>query len=238
MTNEESHLPFINLLPNIVTLIGLTIGLTSIRYALDQKWENAVSLIVIAAFIDGFDGRIARALNASSKFGAALDSLADFVNFGVAPAILLYLWSLTTIPYKGIGWAITTLIIICCAFRLARFNSDEGLGNIFQGISAPCGGGLLLLPIMLSFNDLISFTITTYMIAVYSMTVAVMMASNIPTISIKNFQIHNRFFVPTLIIITIFFALLIIRPWICLPLIGLLYILSIPITVFLHRDKS
>ena len=237
MMKKESHLPFVNLLPNIVTLIGMTIGLTSIRYALDQKWENAVGLIVISAFIDGLDGRLARALNASSKFGAALDSLADFLNFGIAPAILLYLWSLTNIPIKGVGWAVTTLIIVCCAFRLARFNSDEAIENTFKGISAPCGGGLLLIPIMLSFND-IPFTITTPMIAFYAITIAIMMAGNLATISIKSFQIPSQFFVPTLIIFAIFFAILVIRPWICLPLIGLLYILSIPITVFLYRNKS
>lgn len=237
MGKKDSYQPIINLLPNIVTLSGLIIGLTSIRYALDQKWENAVSLIVISAFIDGFDGRLARALNASSKFGAELDSLADFVNFGVAPAILLYLWSLITIPYKGVGWAITTFVIACCAFRLARFNSHEGTENLFHGISAPCGGGLLLVPIMLSFNDALPEGTTAIMIAIYAIIIALMMASNLPTISIKKLQIPNKLFFPILVLITIFFALLIIRPWICLPIMGLLYLLSIPITIFHYHKK-
>ena len=132
MKNKDSKLPLVSMIPNIVTLLGMIIGLTSIRYALDFKWEYAVGLIVISAFIDGLDGRIARALNASSKFGAELDSLADFLNFGIAPAILLYLWSFTHIHFKGVGWSITILIIVCCAFRLARFNCEESNDNIFK----------------------------------------------------------------------------------------------------------
>jgi CDP-diacylglycerol---serine O-phosphatidyltransferase len=236
---RESHLPFISLLPNIVTLIGMTIGLTSIRYSMDAKWEYAVALIVISAFIDGFDGRLARALNASSKFGAELDSLSDFANFGVAPAILLYSWSLHSIPFKGVGWAVAALVIICCAFRLARFNSNESSGErgFFQGVSAPCGGGLLLVPIMLSFDD-IAITMDVTVVAGYAVLIALLMASNIPTISIKRLQIPRILLFPILIAITAFFVLLVIRPWVFLPLLGLIYILSIPVTILLHHKRT
>jgi CDP-diacylglycerol--serine O-phosphatidyltransferase len=233
---KDSSLPFVNLLPNIITLIGMTIGLTSIRYALDSKWEYAVGLIVISAFIDGLDGRVARALNASSKFGAELDSLADFLNFGIAPAILLYLWSFMNIPLKGVGWSITALIIICCSIRLARFNASETQENVFKGVSAPCGGGLLLVPIMLSFDDF-NIAIGTNFIAAYSLIVAFLMVSNIATISVKNIQISHKLYIPCLILFATMFAFLIIRPWICLPLMGLIYLISIPFTVFTYRNK-
>jgi CDP-diacylglycerol--serine O-phosphatidyltransferase len=236
MLNKDSTLPFISLLPNFITLIGMTIGLTSIRYALDSKWEYAVGLIVISAFIDGLDGRVARALNASSKFGAELDSLSDFLNFGVAPAILLYLWCFIEIPFKGVGWSITALIIICCAVRLARFNSGENHENIFKGVSAPCGGGLLLVPIMLSFSDF-NIIIDKYYIGFYSLIIAFLMVSNIATISVKNIHIPHKFYIPLLIFFAFIFALLVIRPWIFLPFMGLIYISSIPFTVFSYRNK-
>lgn len=118
------HIPLYKLMPNIVTILGLCIGITSIRYALDGKWTMAVGLIVIAAILDGIDGRLARLLNSTSKFGAELDSLVDVINFGVAPALINYLWILHEIPYKGVGWAVVLIYSACSTIRLARFNSN------------------------------------------------------------------------------------------------------------------
>ena len=232
MVSSDSHLPIISILPNLVTVVGLIIGLTSIRYSIANEWQLATALIVISAFIDGLDGRLARALNATSKFGASLDSLADFINFGVAPSILIYMWSLNLIPYKGIGWAIATLVTICCALRLATFNSSETDNSFFYGVSAPCAGGLILVPIMLSFKlEILIFHQFPILYGIYAIFIALLMVSKIPTISIKEIQISKKLFIPLLILLTIFTILLVTQPWITLPFMGLLYTISIPITV-------
>ena len=235
----SKQFPVSYLFPNIVTIIGLCFGMSSIKYALDGRWEISVGLLVISAFIDGMDGRLARMLDASSKFGAELDSLTDFINFGVAPALILYFWGLNMIPIKGIGWAIALIYTVCCAFRLARFNVNNDLeekekSNFFPGIPAPCGAGLTLVPIMLSFELKISFFAENPVyLAIYMMIIAVLMASQIPTISTKNTKISHKFIYPILILITIFIASLIIEPWIMLPLMGLVYILTIPISIMM-----
>ena len=231
--NNNDSLPLISLLPNFITLIGLILGLTSIKYSINALWQPAVALIVISAFIDGLDGRIARALNATSELGASLDSLVDFINFGVAPAILIYLWSLNNINFKGVGWAITIFYVICIAFRLARFNSSDKNDNYFYGISAPCAGGILILPVILTFHfNILYFQNTPYLLGIFTIILSLLTASKIPTISIKNVTIKRNYIVPFLIITAIFFILLFIFPWFILPIIGLLYIATIPITIY------
>ena len=121
---HNKKLPLIYIFPNLVTIISLCFGMSAIRYGLDTRWELAVSLLVASAFLDGMDGRLARMLNASSKFGAELDSLTDFINFGVAPSLILYSWGLNYLPIKAIGWGIALTFTICSAFRLARFNTE------------------------------------------------------------------------------------------------------------------
>ena len=123
---EKHELPLYRLLPSVITIIALCVGLTSLRYALAFKWEQSLFLLVIAAFLDGMDGRIARMLNVTSEFGAQIDSLADFVNFGVVPAILIYLWTLNDITIKGVGWGVVLFYVVCCSIRLARFNAMLG----------------------------------------------------------------------------------------------------------------
>ena len=247
MSDQNSHikqqLPISYLFPNIVTIIGLCFGMTSIKYALEGRWEIAVGLLVTSAFIDGMDGRLARLLNASSKFGAELDSLTDFINFGVAPILLLYFWSLNSFPIKGFGWAITLIYTICCSLRLARFNSTNNENPLkqefFAGIPAPCGAGLLLIPIMLSFEwEFFIFKEYPILLAIYILLIAILMASQIPILSFKTMHIKNNFFFPTLIIIAIFIALLIIKPWMVLPIIGLIYAMIIPISIILYSRRK
>ncbi|MEX2009644.1 MAG: CDP-diacylglycerol--serine O-phosphatidyltransferase, partial [Dongiaceae bacterium] len=148
---------FNRLIPNILTVLALCAGLTSIRFAFQERWEMAVFAIVIAGVLDGLDGRIARLLDGSSKFGAELDSLSDFLAFGVAPALLLYYFTMKSVV--GIGWALALLFAVCCALRLARFNTKVDnadlpawTGRFFTGVPAPAGAGLALLPVFATFE--------------------------------------------------------------------------------------
>jgi len=235
---SSKKLPLIYLFPNLVTVISLCLGMSAIKYGLDGRWELAVGLLVTSAFLDGMDGRLARMLNASSKFGAELDSLTDFVNFGVAPALILYSWSLHSFPIKGFGWAIALTFAICSAFRLARFNSglgleDDSMKNYFIGIPAPSAAGLTLIPIMLSFEyELFFFQEHPGFLAIYMLFIAFMMASQTPTISVKHVHISNKIVFPTLFLCTIFIVSLIIKPWFTLPLMGAVYLASIPLSIY------
>jgi CDP-diacylglycerol---serine O-phosphatidyltransferase len=231
---QRHPLPISKLLPNMVTLTTLCFGLSSIRFALLERWELAVTFVLIAAFLDGVDGRLARLLNASSNFGAQLDSLADFVNFGVAPAFVLYLWTLDNIKFKGVGWALVLFYSICCAIRLARFNTNleeddqpEWADKFFVGIPSPVGAGLAIAPMTLSFqfgNNLFH----PLCIGIYMGVVAVLMASRIPTISIKKMGIRREYASLVLVVAGLLIAALIIEPWLTLPMIALIYVASIP----------
>ena len=242
----STQLPITSLFPNIATIIGLCFGMSSIRYALEQRWELAVALLLVSAFIDGMDGRLARMLNASTDFGAQLDSLADFVNFGVAPAFLVYSWGLSAIEIRGLGWAISLIYTICCGIRLARFNTllnknkDEDK-NYFFGVPAPCGACLMLLPIVLSFQyELIFFRENPIILSIYTLIVSLLMSSQLPTISLKNVKINSDYILPCLILAAIFVVGLIIEPWLALPILCFAYILSIPVSIayYFYKKKS
>ncbi len=248
---NDEPLPIVRLLPNVVTIIGLCVGLFGLRYAISGKWELAVSFILLAGVIDGMDGRIARLLNASSNFGAQLDSLADFFNFGVAPAFLLYFWRAGEV--KGAGWAITLFFIISQALRLARFNAgladDEENKKLwdkfFKGIPAPCGAALSMLPIILTFLfekklGYNLFNITPGMVIAYMALIALLMISTIPTISIKKVRIKREKVSIALALAGIFVVLLIIEPWVVLPIVGILYLATIPFSMiaFYRRKMS
>lgn len=240
--SAKGGLPLIRLLPNMVTLIGLCLGLFALKYAMSGQWQMAVGLIVIAAFVDGIDGRLARMLNASSDFGAQLDSFTDFVNFGVAPALTIYLWKSHEI--KGFGWAVALFFIICMALRLARFNvglSDEDQNpemrdKFFQGMPAPCGGLMSLMPMILSFlfEDKLGyspFNITTPMIIVYTILIAVFLVSSIPTISVKKIKIPREFASLFMALSALFILSLIIEPWVTLPILAVLYVCTFPVSI-------
>ncbi|WP_342225421.1 CDP-alcohol phosphatidyltransferase family protein [Rickettsia endosymbiont of Urophora cardui] len=238
--------PIIKLIPNFVTLLGLVTGVSSVKFALDSKWEIAVYCIIVAAIIDGIDGRIARMLNATSPFGAELDSLCDFANFGIAPAYLIYLWSFQQYEYKVFSSAVMLLFIVCMALRLARFNvgiyqpkQDKKPEHFFTGVPAPCGALLALVPVMIDFEIgtllNINVRIHTITINIYLAIIAFLLASRLPTISTKNLSIQPEYLSLAMILFAVVIINLIIYPWYALPFIAVIYILSIPFCYFLKH---
>ncbi len=247
--DDKGGFPIIRLLPNMVTIIGLCLGLFAIKYAMSQQWHISVMLIIIAAFVDGIDGRLARMLNASSDFGAQLDSFTDFVNFGVAPALTLYMWKGHEI--KGLGWAMALFFIISMTLRLARFNvglSDdeqdpEMRDKFFQGMPAPCGGAVSLIPMILTFLfeaklGYQPFEITAVMVILYMAVVSIMTVSSIPTISVKKVKIPRKLVPLFMAVAALFIISLIIEPWITLPLLGLSYLSTIPFSIWQYYKIS
>jgi CDP-diacylglycerol---serine O-phosphatidyltransferase len=235
-----SALPLLHLVPNMLTILGLCAGLTSIRYALDGRYELAVALIGAAVVLDGLDGRSARMFNLTSKLGAQLDSLADFLSFGVAPAILVYLWTLHDV--RGIGWALAMLFATGCALRLARFNTELELPDrprwtyhFFTGIPAPAAAGLAVLPLMMSFVAGDGWSRSWFLNAVLMVFVGVMMVSRVPTFSIKRVRVEPHMVLPTLLLAFVIIAGLVVETWLTLSLVGLLYLGSIPLAVLSAR---
>ena len=229
------ELSFNRFLPNLVTLATLCAGLSAIRFGLVQKWELAVACIVIAAILDGLDGRIARFLGTSSRFGAELDSLADFCNFGVAPAILVYLYALQSLD--RFGWLICLFFAICMALRLARFNAflDDtppplfATGKFFMGIPAPAGGLLACFPMILDFHMPFKMPILFHILTL--LVVASLLISRIPTFSFKKGAIPRAFVLPTFIVAGITIASFVMLPWLVLTIIGVVYLSLIILSV-------
>src|SRR6185312_15273209 len=183
-------IPVRTLLPNLITLLALCAGLTAIRVAVEDKLDLALAAIVFAALLDGIDGRIARMLKGTSRFGAELDSLADFVNFGVAPALILYFWGLHEL--KSAGWIAALVFAICAGLRLARFNvmiddpnKPAWAGNFFTGIPAPAGAITVLLPIYLYFLGVSNGLVTVWVTLVYTLGIASLLVSRLPVFSGK-----------------------------------------------------
>jgi CDP-diacylglycerol---serine O-phosphatidyltransferase len=227
------------LIPNMFTILALCAGLTGIRFAVDERWDAAVIALVAAGIFDGLDGRIARLLGGSSKFGAELDSLSDVISFGVAPAVTLYLWSLT--GASTLGWTVALLFAVCCALRLARFNSklDEPdplpwAGQFFTGVPAPAGAGLALMPIMLSFE--LGDTVFRHpaVVAPVMLVVAGLMVSKLPIYSFKKVKVPHHLIVPTLLAVGVLAGLLVSATWITLILIGIAYVANIPLSIRAH----
>ncbi len=223
------------LIPNAITVGALCAGLSGVRFAIDERWEMAVGAIVVAAILDGLDGRMARLLNGTSKFGAELDSLSDFVSFGAAPALIVYLWVLGS--WGGVGWVIALGFAVCCALRLARFNtalSDPNpprwSGHFFTGVPAPAGAGLALLPMMLHFEVGPGWVDKPIVGALTLATVAFLMVSRLPTFSGKKVHIPRGWMVPTLVMVGLFFAVLASAPWATLLALGVIYLSAIPVS--------
>lgn len=234
MNHSLPKIPISKLAPSFITLFGLCLGVTSIRYALDAKWQIAAMLIIVAGLLDGIDGRLARLLNATSGFGAQLDSLADIVSFGVAPAVVMYFWSLNEIPYKGVGWAVVLIYVTCSAIRLARFNTsqadDKKHSGYFVGVPMPLAAGFSLLPMILTFELLQGVRFSYWLVAVYLIMIGILMISRVPVHSLKNVSI-KREWVPMLMLgITIITAGLIMEPWLVLPFIALIIFLFVTIS--------
>ena len=236
-------MPLTRLLPNLVTIIGLCVGLSAIRFAIEQDWIKSVSLLLFAGFLDGIDGRLARFLKTESDFGAQLDSLVDFVNFGVVPGFVIYMWINSTSDIRGFDWGLVLFFAICMSLRLARFNVALGkevknpalAKYFFRGIPAPCGAAMAILPLVLyfEFGDGYFFT-DPKVVLCYCFSLAVLVASTIPTISIKKIPIRNELVYFTLLILGSIAIGLVIKPWLTLAIIGIIYALSIPVTAFFY----
>jgi CDP-diacylglycerol---serine O-phosphatidyltransferase len=230
-----SDLSVNRMVPNVLTLLALCAGMTAMRFAMGGNFVGAVSAIIVAGIFDGLDGRIARLLQSTSSFGAELDSLSDFVSFGVAPAAVLYLWSLSHL--YGLGWAIALFYAVCCALRLARFNIESGaagpahLAPFFTGVPAPAGAGLVMVPMFLSFEWSDWLFRSPYLNAVTVGGTALLMISKVPTVSLKRIRVHHDMVVPTLLGIGVLVGLVTTFPWATLTAIGVVYVGSIPLTI-------
>lgn len=226
-------LPVRSLAPNILTVLALSAGLTAIRFALLGRWELAVAAVVVAGIFDALDGRLARLLKGTTKFGAELDSLSDFVSFGVAPSIVLYTWTLQS--FRGVGWILVLIFSVSCALRLARFNTamDEPdqpsyRTNFFIGVPAPAAAGLALLPMMLHFQSESSFFREPVVNGPYLLLIAFLMVSRVPTYSFKRLRVRRNYVLPMLLAVALLGALVASYPWFVLTVVGLLYSASIP----------
>lgn len=231
------------LLPNLITLLALCAGLTAIRMAVEHRLELALAAIVFAAALDGIDGRLARMLKGTSRFGAELDSLADFVNFGVAPALILYFWGLHDL--KSAGWIVALVFAICAGLRLARFNvmiddpdKPAWAGNFFTGIPAPAGAITVLLPIYLSFLGVAETLVTIWATFFYTLAIALLMVSRLPVFSGKRVgkRVPPEMVLPLFVVAVLFVALLISYPWEVLSAGTLIYLAVLPVGVWSYRQ--
>jgi CDP-diacylglycerol--serine O-phosphatidyltransferase len=236
-------IPVRTLVPNLITLAALCAGLTAIRFAVEGKLDIALGAIVFAAVLDGIDGRIARLLKGTSRFGAELDSLADFVNFGVAPGLILYFWDLHEL--KSAGWIAAMVFAICAGLRLARFNvmiDDPNrpvwAGNFFTGVPAPAGAITVLLPIYIEFLGLPKLAVVAPVTLVYTLVIAFLMVSKLPVYSGKKMgtRVPPDMVLPVFVVVVLFFALLLSYPWEVLTLGTLAYLASLPFGWLSYRD--
>ncbi|HZL39148.1 MAG TPA: CDP-diacylglycerol--serine O-phosphatidyltransferase [Pseudolabrys sp.] len=236
-------IPVRTLLPNLITLLALCAGLTAIRVAVENRLELALAAIVLAVLLDGIDGRVARMLKGTSRFGAELDSLADFVNFGVAPALILYFWGLAEL--KSAGWIAALVFAICAALRLARFNvmiddpsKPAWAGNFFTGIPAPAGAITVLLPIYLNFLGVSNGLVTVWLTFFYTLAIAVLMVSRLPVFSGKRVgkRVPPEMVLPVFVLVVFFFALLISYPWQVLTIGSLTYLACLPLGWWSYRE--
>ena len=229
-------IPVRTLVPNLITLLALCAGLTAIRLAIEGKLEWAVAAIVFAALLDGIDGRVARMLKGTSRFGAELDSLADFVNFGVAPALILYFWGLHELG--NAGWIAAMVFAICAGLRLARFNvmiddpnRPAWAGNFFIGMPAPAGAITVLLPIYVYFLGMPRVAFVAPVTLVYTLAIAFLMVSRLPVFSGKRVgkRVAPEMVLPVFVAVVLFFALLVSYPWVVLTIGTVLYLGSLPL---------
>jgi CDP-diacylglycerol---serine O-phosphatidyltransferase len=236
-------LSFNRVVPNLMTMVGLCAGLTAIRFALEARFASAAVAIALAACIDGLDGRLARLLKATSRFGAEFDSLTDFLCFGIAPALVLYLWSLQSL--RGYGFVPCLMFAVCMALRLARFNASIDAAshaaytyNFFTGVPAPAGAALALFPLFLGLEAqavgwdwLRAFSHSPAVCAVVLIGTAVLLVSTLPVWSFKNFKVPSEYVLPLLLGTGLYAALLVADPWAALAAAGLIYLGMLPFSV-------
>jgi len=230
VSNKNSRV----ILPNILTLVGVCIGLSSIKFAFDGKFELSIIAVIVAGIIDGLDGRIARLIKGTSKVGKELDSLTDVISFGVAPAFIMYFWSLSEIG--RLGWLISLIYVICVALRLARFNvNSEGESswkdNFFEGIPSPAGGILVLMPLIYSYSEIQLFN-PNYktIVPILFISISILLISKIPTYSLKKIVVPRSATIFLLLVIVLYFGLILIYTFNTLIISGALYLLMIPVS--------
>ncbi len=222
------------ILPNILTLFGVCIGLTSIKFAFDGRFELSVIAIIVAGIIDGLDGRIARLIKATSKVGKELDSLTDVISFGVAPAFIMYFWSMSEIG--RLGWLISLIYVVCVTLRLARFNISSGAesswrDNFFEGIPSPAGGVLVLMPLIYSFSEVQIFNLNYKLVVpILFIIISILLISKIPTYSLKKIVVPRSTTIFLLFVVILYFGLLLIYTFNTIIISGVLYLLVIPIS--------
>lgn len=240
---RHNKIPVRLLVPNFFTLLSLCAGLTAIRMAIELRYEMAIALVVLAALLDGIDGRVARALKAQSKFGAELDSLADFVNFGVAPAVIVFVWGLGSL--RGAGWIVALAFALAMGLRLARFNSmldvekPKWQANYFTGMPAPAGAITVLLPLYIDGLGLFDVRTWPVVIALYTLAMAALAVSTIPTFSGKLMgeRIAREYVLPILLTVAALVGFLVTYPYGTLTLLTLAYLAAIPLSYYRFANK-
>src|SRR5215471_1680316 len=237
------QIPVRTLVPNLITLLALCAGLTGIRFAIEAKLEWAVAAIVFAAILDGIDGRVARMLKGTSRFGAELDSLADFVNFGVAPALILYFWGLHELGHAG--WIAAMVFAICAGLRLARFNvmiddpnKPAWAANFFVGMPAPGGAITVLLPVYVHFLGVPTPAFAAPLVLFYTLAIAFLMVSRLPVFSGKRVgkRVAPELVLPIFVAVVLIIALLIAYPWPMLTIGTVLYLATLPFGFMSYRN--
>lgn len=240
---KGSRISFRGIAPNVVTILALIAGMTAIRFAIEGRFEHAVLAVIIAGVFDGLDGSIARLLKSTSKFGAELDSLSDVISFGVAPAIILYIWWLDNLD--GNGWVLSLAYVVCQALRLARFNSNldaedepRKKAGYLTGLPAPVAAILALLPMMVFFEWGVDLRLDKTYLAIYLALVCFGMVSRIPTFSFKQLIILKSQMVPLLLFIGILATSITVYGWLSVIGIGFAYIMTIPYIVWRYQSMS
>ena len=230
------------ILPSVLTLVGVCLGISSIKFAMDGNFAFAVLFLIVAAILDGLDGRVARLIKGTSNFGKELDSLTDFVSFGIAPAFIIYFWELNKLG--KIGWLLVLFYAVCCVLRLARFNltkfedKEEWKNNFFQGIPSPAGGCLILLPLIFdlsNFSNLISLKVITPYLTII---VSLLLISKLPTSSFKKISIKRNMTIFLLLGVGLFFVSIIQFTFETLSLVLFIYLLLIPLGILNYNKKS
>ncbi len=228
------------MIPNIMTVGALSAGMTAIRFAFEGRWERALLAILVASILDALDGRIARILKGSSRFGAELDSLSDFICFGIAPAIILYLWAMEGV--SRFGWILALLFSVCCALRLARFNTmmeDEDRPawsrHFFSGVPSPAGAGLVLLPMMLFLQTDSDFFRSPGVVSFFLISVSALLVSPIHTFSFKKIKVRHNLVLPIMLVVGLITAGLVSATWFTLSVILLVYLGSFPFSYRAYR---
>ena len=230
------------LLPNILTLGGVCLGISSIKFSIDGNFSLAVILILFASILDALDGRIARLIKGTSEFGKELDSLTDFVSFGIAPVFILYFWELYN--YGKLGWAIALIYSVCCVLRLARFNltknnnDQEWKNNFFEGVPSPAGGLLILMPLIYDLSEfninLNVKNITPYL----TVLIALLLVSKIPTLSLKRISTSSKTTIFLLLLIGIIFIALLFYTFETLLIFSFVYLITIPTSVYFYKNQQ